>query len=79
MKLFSVLRSAASTNIAVPTVVRRMPPLPSVGDILKMYNIGAKKSLSQNFIMDPRILNAIAEHAGILFHPHSHVANIRNF
>lgn len=31
-----------------------------------MYNIRAKKSLSQNFILDPRLLNRIARHAGDL-------------
>jgi len=44
---------------------RRLPPLPSVGDILRMYGIRAKKSLSQNFILDPRILDGIAKKAGV--------------
>jgi len=30
-----------------------------------MYNIQAKKALSQNFILDPRILDSIAEHAKV--------------
>lgn len=46
-------------------VGRRLPPLPSVGDILRMYNIQAKKALSQNFILDPRILDSIARHANV--------------
>ena len=46
-------------------VGRRLPPLPSVGDILRMYNIQAKKALSQNFILDPRILDSIARHASM--------------
>ncbi|XP_023326645.1 dimethyladenosine transferase 1, mitochondrial [Eurytemora carolleeae] len=41
--------------------VSRIPPLPTVSDILRMYNIRAKKQLSQNFIMDPRLLRRIAE------------------
>ena len=49
----TLIRSASSS-------AARLPPLPSVGDILRMYNIRAKKSLSQNFILDPRILDAIA-------------------
>ena len=44
---------------------RRLPPLPSVRDILRMYNIQAKKALSQNFILDPRILDSIARHASM--------------
>jgi len=43
----------------------RLPPLPSIGDILRMYNIRAAKALSQNFIMDPRILDGIAGHARV--------------
>jgi len=45
---------------------RRLPPLPTLRDILKIYGIRAKKSLSQNFIMDPRILNKFARTAGDL-------------
>lgn len=44
----------------------RIPPLPTVNDILRMYNIRAKKQLSQNFIMDPRLLNRIAKKCGPL-------------
>jgi hypothetical protein len=46
---------------------RRFPPLPSIRDILRMYQITAKKSMSQNFILDPSILRRIAKAAGILF------------
>ena len=44
---------------------RRFPPLPSVRDILRMYQITAKKSMSQNFILDPAILRKIAKAAGL--------------
>jgi len=47
-------------------VTRRIPPLPTVNDILRMYNIRAKKQLSQNFLMDPRLLNRIAKKCGSL-------------
>jgi len=47
-------------------VRRRLPPLPTLKDILMMYNIRAKKNLSQNFIMDPRLLDRIARTAGDL-------------
>ena len=30
-------------------------------NLIRMYNIRAKKQLSQNFIMDPRLLRRIAE------------------
>lgn len=45
---------------------KRLPPMASLGDILRMYNIRAKKNLSQNFIMDPRLLHRIASTAGPL-------------
>lgn len=41
-------------------VSRRLPPLPTVKDILRIYNISATKKLSQNFILDPRQLDRIA-------------------
>ncbi len=47
-------------------MVRRMPPLPTTKDLLRMYQIKAKKSLSQNFIMDPTILTKFARTAGNL-------------
>jgi len=47
-------------------MARRIPPLPTVNDILRIYNIRAQKHLSQNFIMDPRLLNSIAKKCGNL-------------
>jgi dimethyladenosine transferase 1 len=44
----------------------RVPVLPTVNDILRMYNVRATKRLSQNFIMDPRLLNRIAKKCGNL-------------
>jgi len=44
----------------------RIPPLPTVNDLLRMYNIRAKKQFSQNFILDPRLLNRIAGRCGNL-------------
>jgi len=42
----------------------RLPPLPTVKDILRMYNIKAQKRLSQNFILDPRLLDRLARAGG---------------
>jgi len=42
------------------TTVRRLPPLPTVKDVLRIYKINATKKLSQNFIMDPRLLDRFA-------------------
>jgi len=49
-----------------PAAAVRIPPLPTVSDILRMYNIRAKKQLSQNFIMDPKLLNKIVKKCGPL-------------
>ena len=47
-------------------VKRRFPPLPTNRDVLRMYQITAKKNMSQNFILDPSILKRIAKAAGKL-------------
>ena len=43
--------------MSVSPPVRRLPPLPTVKDILRIYKISATRKLSQNFIMDPRLLD----------------------
>lgn len=48
----------------LPNAWRRLPPLPTTKDLLRLYKIKAKKSLSQNFIMDPRILQRFVKSAG---------------
>jgi len=53
-----------STTPQVPPTWRRLPPLPTTKDLLRLYRIKAKKSLSQNFILDPRILQRFVKTAG---------------
>jgi len=48
----------------IPQTWRRMPPLPTTKDLLRLYRIKAKKSLSQNFILDPSILQKFVKTAG---------------
>jgi len=64
-KTLSRTYSSSSASKTAVAASKRLPPLPSIGDILRMYNIRAKKSLSQNFILDPRILNGIAKHSRV--------------
>jgi len=44
----------------------RLPPLPSIRDLIKLYKLRAMKELSQNFLMDPRLINRIVRSAGSL-------------
>lgn len=44
-----------SPNIAGP--LRRLPPLPTIKEIIKMYNVYSRKSLSQNFLLDPKLVS----------------------
>lgn len=51
----------ATTN-AVKII--RTPPLPSIRDILKLYNLKAMRQLSQNFLLDPGVNNKIVKCCG---------------
>lgn len=42
----------------------RLPPLPSVRDLVKLYRLRALRQLSQNFLMDDRITDKIVKAAG---------------
>merc|ERR1711997_783965 len=53
-----------SMSSKIPQTWRRMPPLPTTKDLLRLYRIKAKKSLSQNFILDPSILQRFVKTAG---------------
>ena len=44
-------------------LVRRLPPLPTPRDLLRLYGLRAKKSLSQNFLLDPQCLDRFARTA----------------
>lgn len=44
---------------------KKLPPLPKTRDLLNVYGIKAKKNLSQNFLLNPRLTRGLVRAAGI--------------
>lgn len=44
----------------------RLPPLPSMQDLIRLYQLRARKQLSQNFLLDMNLTRKIVKSAGKL-------------
>lgn len=42
----------------------RLPPLPTISDIVRLFKLGSQKSLSQNFLLDMNLTRKIVKSAG---------------
>ncbi|XP_053192088.1 dimethyladenosine transferase 1, mitochondrial [Scomber japonicus] len=48
----------------------RLPPMPTVSELIKLYNLRAEKHLSQNFLLDMKLTDKLVRQAGSLRDAH---------
>lgn len=56
--------------IVRPGCGSRLPPMPTIRDVIKIYKLKALKQLSQNFLMDERLTARIVRHCGNITDQH---------
>ncbi|XP_031640413.1 dimethyladenosine transferase 1, mitochondrial [Contarinia nasturtii] len=56
--------------IVKPGSGSRLPPMPTIRDVIKMYKLRAMKQLSQNFLMDERLTGRIVRMCGDISDQH---------
>jgi len=62
-----MLRTVATASAqSISSIPERLPPLPSLRDLLKLYKLNAIKQLSQNFLLDDKLIGKIVKSAGNL-------------
>lgn len=59
-----------NTLIVRPGSGARLPPLPTLRDVIKIYKLRAMKELSQNFLMDERLTGRIVRMCGNITDQH---------
>ncbi|KAG8233516.1 hypothetical protein J437_LFUL011677 [Ladona fulva] len=57
--------AASRLHTVIKSIPLRLPPLPTIRDLLRIYKINAQKHLSQNFLLEPRLIEKIAKASGI--------------
>lgn len=56
--------------MAASKTLFRLPPMPTVGELIKLYKLRAEKQLSQNFLLDMKLTDKIVRQAGSLRDAH---------